>query len=223
MHFSATELRATLPHFLPKTEEDAEPYELNLADPNVRKLLGENPLPNVIKIQATSQTPDRTKWLQGECKKGNDAAFESALTRHDDREMPYYAFSGVYTPVTLLKTATHDVYGQFFHNQTHNFKFACIRGFDKNYYIVHGVFQRIFTYQYNCYGLPAADYERIWCEKCQAIQIRQVFQKTCDLSRVVLYAYPNCSAGGSHSFIKRLQTFDKCGVQDDKLPVGAEL
>lgn len=223
LNSSALELRAALPTLFEHLNlDDIEPYRIDLSEESVRTMLGSNSLPKVIQIQATSQTPDRNKWLKGEGKKGEDLYFETALNRHNKRETTFYGFEGACTPVTLLKTKTHDVYGQFFQNRAKNFTFGCVRGFDRHYYIVHPVFRRVFTYQHSCYGLPAADYERVRCDKCDEWHIQQLFQKKCDDKQVTLYAYPNCAKGGLHTFIGRVEHFEPCGVQDDHLSIGAE-
>jgi hypothetical protein len=219
---SAAEVRATLPRDGWKRDVDFEPYPIDLTDPAIKDTLGTQSLPQLIRIQSTRQTPDKTRWLVGEGKSGCDRTFDQALTRHNQQVEPYYAYSGIYTPVTLLKTPTHDVYGQFFHNEARNFLYGCIKGFDGQYYIVDPTFRRVFTYKYNCYGLPAADYEQVFCSKCQAMQIRQLFQRTCDQQKVMLYAYPDCAAGGKHAFIRALKPFEPCGLKDDKFNVGAE-
>jgi hypothetical protein len=201
--------------------DDFDPYVIDLNHQHIQGLLQTNSLPSMIRIDSISQTPSRQSWVKGEGLQGVDYAFDNALQRHNQRNM-YYASSKCYTPATLLKTNTHPIFGQFFLNESETFCFGCIKGFDNAYYIVHPSFRRVFTYAYSCYGLPAQDYEAVWCTKCREMHIRQVFQKYCDNSYVTLYAWAECSSGGYHSFIKNYNPLQKCGVADDRLKVGSE-
>lgn len=205
-------------------EGDFIPYKLNLTDPDTQNLLKSKSLPDTIRISA-SQNLGKNNWYTGEGIIGSDKGFQTALQNYNG-EVPddTYKLIGAYTPTTLLKTANHDVYGQYLITEGNRFKHGIIRGFDKQFYVVHDAFRRVFTYKYSCYGLPAADFELKRCRYCNELQVVQKFQKICDGNIVNLYAYPSCSdsKSGLHSFITNFKAFQPCNLKDDKLDIGGE-
>lgn len=218
--WSATDLRAM--NLFSASNVLFKPYEIDLQQDHIQKLLKINSLPKTIRIDSVSQTPNRTTWVKGEGLAGQTQLFNAAVQRHNYKQDAYYAINQIITPTVLLQTPQHDIFGQFMMNEHRNFAYACIRGFDNSYYIVHPVFRRVFTYSYSCYGLPTKDYEMVTCRKCGEAQIRQSFQKSCDSSKGYLYAYPKCGRGDFHSFIPQIELLAPCGVADDRLSVGTD-
>lgn len=197
-------------------------YEFDINAPDFQETLKSNSLPKTVRIKSRRKTPDKTRWDVGEgIEHSGDYKFGSAVSRHNNRVDDFYHIEGVYTPVTILQTANHDIYGQFFKNAHGNFTYGIIKGFDKKYHIVHPIMRRVFTYKYNCYGLPTSDYEEKRCTKCNERYVRQDFKKSCDSSIVTLYGWMKCSRGGVHSGIPRLDYLAPCGVKDDGINIGA--
>ncbi len=200
-----------------------EPYQFNLDNPEFQKLLKKNSLPKTLRIKSIHKTPDRTDWGIGQGMNNVlETKFIHTVNRHNNNVDQYYQVEGVYTPVVLLKTANHNVFGQFFFNESQSFNYGVIRGFDERFYIVHPIFRRIFTYKFNCHGLPCGDFHEFTCSRCHEKYVRQYFQKSCTGEKVAFYGWHKCSKGGVHKGIPKITYLQPCGVKDDSIEIGLE-
>lgn len=204
--------------WLPK--DNIEPYCYNLNDPFFKDLLQTQTLPDTIKIRARRDS-NKDSWFSGEGKGfGQDRGIIQAVDKYNAGRMTFFHLSSeAYTPVTLLTTNTHTVYGQYFSSPLG--QMGIIRGSNGIFYPVHPAFRRVFTYEFECWGLPARAYEVDTCRYCKEKYVTQWFNRVCDHTNVRLMAYPSCARGGNHDGIP-LKNFSPCHIKDDDIPMGAE-